>query len=56
MLYMYMNSVSLREVYQVSGSVIKYTNNMILDKISGIVTSTTEQKNTCIRKVMLFRQ
>jgi len=39
----YMNSVSPYEVYQVSESVIRYTCDMIVDKISRIVISTTEQ-------------
>ena len=37
-----MNSVQSHEVFQVSGSVTRYTDDMIVDKISGIVTSTTE--------------
>ena len=41
--YVYMNSVSPHEVQQVSVSATKYAGDMIVDKISGIITSTDEQ-------------
>ena len=55
-IYMYKNSVSPHEVHQVSGSVTSYTCDMILDKISGTVTSTSEHKYTGIGQVILSIQ
>ena len=42
-IYMYKNSVSPHEVQQVSSSVTSYTDDMIVDEISEIGTSTSEQ-------------
>ena len=52
--YVYMSSVSPHDVQYVSGSLIKYTSDMIVDKISGIVTSITKQYYTCIGQLILF--